>query len=152
MAANLSSLLKWAHQRAKRVMSDGARLAVGGGGVTYQQAFSDSIRSAWRSEDLRRSFGLVTASAAKFAKAEAARKAAYLAAGEARDVQIRVNCETWAAELSDGQLLSAIYDAECDDSPIYSRLLDNWQARADNRIRLAALRAEQAGRNQKEAA
>lgn len=66
----------------------------------------------------------------------------------------RVQAIEWAATLSDGQLVCAIYKAECNDSAAYceTRFLNDWQAKARNRRELEILRAEKAFRDQKEAA
>lgn len=147
MPANLSALMKWAHKNAADIMATGAKLAVGGERISYQQALGYSISSAWSSKCYRTSFGLVRAVDAAYEKKREAESARLFAAHEARDLKYASDCKAWAEKLSDGQLVSAIFKAETQANPLYTSIRNDWQASSDNDILLAQLRAESAARN-----
>jgi hypothetical protein len=155
-AADKSGLFQWAHTTARGCLRfSGGRYCAGSEVMTYRQLFTTAIRDAWQSEALRKRFGLYGAEDRARARRAAEWHASCAAAVAARDDAHRANCIAWARQLNDGQLLSATFDAERNDDPLYcdKRFLSDWQAKSDNRIKLAALRAEQASRNsQKEAA
>ena len=150
-AANLSGLMIWAHKRTRMGMADGAMLAVNGPVLTYRQMLSEVIKTAWQSDFQRRQFGLVTAAARAAMKRESAYKARVAAQQEAQEAAHLANTIAWVNSLSDGQLLSALDKAERNENPLFSSILNDWQARARNRVDLQIIRSEIVNRNREAA-